>query len=81
MERGELSKGDMHEEKAVLSMSQAKLALGSSDENVKTGVRAPVAPEGPESIVVSGAVESSTYVREIVEHVEVRAVFGSVAVA
>ena len=36
-----------------------KLEPGSEQEKVKVGVELLVAPAGPESIVVSGAVESS----------------------
>jgi len=46
--------------KAPSSSRQAKLALASLEENVKTGAVSPVAPAGPELIVVCGAVESST---------------------
>ncbi len=45
--------------KAAASKRHWKLEPGSEEEKLNDGVLSEVVPEGPESIVVSGAVESS----------------------
>ena len=45
--------------KGSASKRHWKLEFGSEEEKVKVGVLSLVSPEGPVSIVVSGAVESS----------------------
>ncbi len=45
--------------KGAASKRHWKLEPGSEEEKVKDGVESLVSPEGPVSIVVSGAVESS----------------------
>ena len=52
--------GEEQEAKLAESRRHWKPAPGSGEEKPKVGVGSPVAPEGPESIVVSGGVVSSS---------------------
>ena len=54
-----LSPGPEQAAKGSASKRHWKLEFGSEEEKVKVGVLSLVSPEGPLSIVVSGAVESS----------------------
>ena len=64
--------GEAHGWKPGSCRWHSKRDAGSLEENSKRTVApAGTVPAGPEEIVVSGAVESSTYVSELVEHSDV----------
>lgn len=55
--------GDLHGLKGAPSSEHSKVERFSLELNLKVGVRSRVLPPGPAVMVVSGACESSTYVR------------------
>ena len=56
--------GDSQGSQSPASSRHSKLEPGSSEENSKVGVGSGVTPEGPESMVVCGAVASTVIERE-----------------